>query len=421
MHSGTAGQHGAAQRGSTTAATSLSGDDPTPQLGRPEQRRRRTRASRRPVHDEQRGALLEGVRVPSRRARVGDPLQRRWRRRRAATIADAEHGEHERRREPRAAVGQPALGGQAAERHHDQQAEQRQPGEDQERQQVVDEVAELLVAVEADVVHALLRDTQPGRRRRRRAMPAKITPRIGWRCLNVTGISSAATPTAGIAYTTTAGTEYAQPIQAADPLGSAEVGLDSDPVVDEQVDDGAEQHGQRQQHPQRADQRRPREQRHTAHRHARRPSGEHRRGDAPRRGQQPDDHQAVAGEEQVDGVSGHHRRSRRCGPARPTSTPGRRARRSSPVRARRGKAIWRAPSWSGTTAIESPSVERDDARRTPARHDVPGTPGAATPQSSSSPSSARSSPSSTPEHADGEQPEQPEARGRCGRSACDRS
>ncbi len=196
-------------------------------------------------------------------------------------------------------LASPPLAVSAAQREHDHDAEQRQSGEDQERQQVVDELAEGLVAVEAQLVHALLCDSRQGR------YPDEGDAGEDHAAHRLTVLERDRHQLGG---DTDRGqrehgdgghrVDPADPL--ADPLGTAEVGLDAEPVIDEQIDDGAQQDGERQQHPQRADQGRPREERYPAHRHARCAGGEHRRRHAPGRGQQADDHQTVAAEEQVD-------------------------------------------------------------------------------------------------------------------------
>ncbi len=131
--------------------------------------------------------------------------------------------------------------------------------------------------------------------------PPYTMPRIGIRLRNVTGSSSATHA------------DRRQREQVGDRLGEGEADPRPDAVaaaeqgtgvavVDEQVDEHAEQHRQHEQQPDRGDQRRPGEERHAAHAHPRGASGQHGRRHRRRRRGEADDEQAEGGDEQVDHV-----------------------------------------------------------------------------------------------------------------------
>ena len=115
---------------------------------------------------------------------------------------------------------------------HDHDAEHGQAGEDQERQQVVDELAEGLVAVEAELVHALLCDSrQRGDADECDAGEDHAAHRLA--VLERDRHQLGGDADRGEREHDDGGHRVRPADPLADPLGTAEVGLDADAVVDE--------------------------------------------------------------------------------------------------------------------------------------------------------------------------------------------
>ncbi len=174
------------------------------------------------------------------------------------------------------------MGGEQPEPQCHHEAEQREPGEHQERHGALDEG--LTVGVERDVVDVLLSGGRQGcdpdqgdAGELDAAQHLAVLERDGQH------LGSDTDRRQGVDHDRRHRERPADP--GADAFGTTEVEL-CVAVIEEQVHDRTEHDGQCQQHAERTDQCRPGEQRHPAHGHAGGPGGEHRRRHTAGRGQQ---------------------------------------------------------------------------------------------------------------------------------------